>query len=58
MSRNKEAPATVPEDANAGCGGSYVVDANTGERVLTERTQPANEDQQAKEQEEDGTTQA
>lgn len=43
-------------DEYDGMGGSYVVDPTTGQRVLVERTQPA-EDQFLKEQE-DGTAEA
>ena len=47
---------TVFDDEYAGLGGSYVVDPETGLRVLVERTQPA-EDQSVKEQD-DGTAEA
>jgi len=43
-------------DEYDGLGGSYVVDPETGRRVLVGRTQPA-EDQPLKEQE-DGTAEA
>ncbi len=38
----KPATPTEPEqDANAGAGGSYIVDPKTGRRTLVERTAPA-----------------
>lgn len=55
MAKKAEAPA-VPVDTNEGMGGSYVVDPETGQRVLQQRTLTT---EQAKESEDkNGTAQA